>query len=117
MLQSKRAELLEGIAARQDRLLADGAGDYVDQAQRLLEQQVEIQSVRRLSATLHAVEGALREIEQGTFGRCAGCDRPIPAKRLEVMPWSPYCLSCQEYAELAQLGQPVRGLVFGELRG
>lgn len=111
MLQQNRAELRAGIAARQDRLQVDATGDAMDQAQRLLEQQVEVQSVQRMSATLHAVEEALREIEQGTFGRCAACDQPIPAKRLEVVPWSPYCVSCQEYAELAQLGQPFGGLV------
>jgi DnaK suppressor protein len=45
------------------------------------------------------VDGALREIREGTFGVCAQCGDDIPVNRLEAVPWSPYCVSCQERAE------------------
>lgn len=101
ILEGKRADLLQRITALQERLQVDGGGDPAEQAQRLLDQQVVLDTVERMSATLCGVEDALREIKQGTFGRCAACDQPIPSKRLQIVPWSPYCISCQERSERA----------------
>lgn len=52
-----------------------------------------------LAATRHAVEqieGALRRIDGGTYGRCAGCGGPIPVERLEILPHARYCVPCQQ---------------------
>ncbi len=45
------------------------------------------------------VESALVRIANGTFGDCLNCDQEIPAKRLEALPWTPYCITCQELIE------------------
>lgn len=37
---------------------------------------------------------ALRRIEQGTYGLCAQCGRPIPVARLEVFPETVTCVEC-----------------------
>ena len=47
------------------------------------------------SAILAAVRAALRRIEDGTYGRCAIDGEPIDEKRLEAVPWTPYCLKHQ----------------------
>jgi DnaK suppressor protein len=41
---------------------------------------------------LRQVEDALRRIEDGTYGTCATCGRPIPPERLEFVPETPYCV-------------------------
>lgn len=41
------------------------------------------------------VDAALERIDAGTFGRCTGCDREIPAERLAAMPTAELCVSCQ----------------------
>lgn len=33
------------------------------------------------------------------YGMCEICDEPIPAKRLELMPWVSLCVRCQEKLE------------------
>src|SRR5947208_3466446 len=55
-----------------------------------------------LDATvLQQVRDALHRIDDGTFGRCAVDGGPIEAKRLEAVPWTPYCLKHQKLLEAA----------------
>jgi RNA polymerase-binding transcription factor len=55
-----------------------------------------------LDATvLQQVRDALRRIEKGTFGRCVVDGGPIEPKRLEAVPWTPYCLKHQRLLEAA----------------
>lgn len=48
---------------------------------------------------LNDVRQALRRIEEGTFGRCVADGGPIEEKRLEAVPWTPYCLKHQQQRE------------------
>lgn len=45
---------------------------------------------------LEQVRAALQRIEDGTYGECIDCGRPIERARLEAVPWTPYCLADQE---------------------
>jgi DnaK suppressor protein len=48
---------------------------------------------------LRLVEKALRSILEGSFGTCDACGDEIQSKRLEALPWTQYCLRCQEEFE------------------
>ena len=48
---------------------------------------------------LQMVETALQRIREGTFGECVNCGNEINAKRLEAVPWTRYCIACQEKME------------------
>ena len=48
---------------------------------------------------LRDVEDALRRINDGTFGNCEKCSKPIDEGRLGVVPQARLCISCQESAE------------------
>ena len=43
------------------------------------------------AAILGAVRAALRRIDDGTYARCVIDGDPIDEKRLEAVPWTPYC--------------------------
>ena len=43
------------------------------------------------ATTLHQVRDALQRIDDGTFGRCVVDGGPIEERRLEAVPWTPYC--------------------------
>jgi DnaK suppressor protein len=59
------------------------------------------------SAILAQVRAALRRIDDGTYGRCVVDDEPIEPKRLESVPWTPYCLKHQsELEDRARLRTP-----------
>src|SRR6476620_1742420 len=52
---------------------------------------------------LQMVESALLRIREGVFGECVSCGNEINAKRLEAVPWTRYCIECQEKLEKGQL--------------
>ncbi|PZN11630.1 MAG: conjugal transfer protein TraR, partial [Bacillota bacterium] len=54
---------------------------------------------RDLQKALADVDGALARIEEGTYGYCQRCGRPIPRERLEALPATPYCVACAEERE------------------
>jgi len=49
------------------------------------------------------VETALQRIREGVFGECVSCGNEINPKRLEAVPWTRYCIACQEKLEQGQL--------------
>jgi DnaK suppressor protein len=59
------------------------------------------------SAILAQVRAALKRIDDGTFGRCVVDGGAIEERRLEAVPWTPYCLKHQqELEERARLRTP-----------
>jgi len=59
------------------------------------------------SAILAQVRAALERIDDGTYGKCTVDGGPIEEKRLESVPWTPYCLKHQlELEERAQTRTP-----------
>jgi RNA polymerase-binding transcription factor DksA len=59
------------------------------------------------SAILAQVRAALRRIDDGTYGTCVVDGGPIDAKRLESVPWTPYCLKHQlELEERVRIRTP-----------
>jgi DnaK suppressor protein len=50
----------------------------------------------RRQGRLLRIKAALRRLEQGDYGYCAGCDAEIPAKRLAIDPVTERCIDCAE---------------------
>ena len=48
---------------------------------------------------LEAIEEALNRLENGSYGLCESCGHPIEPRRLEIMPETPLCRSCQSHRE------------------
>ena len=48
--------------------------------------------------TLDAIKDALRKIEDGSYGTCEVCGRPIAPERLAAMPWARLCIDDQRKA-------------------
>lgn len=95
-LEEKQAELqanLRGLTQAQplpvDSIGAGvGAQDFEEVAVDSLETQQEQSISANEQALLTEVQAALKRIEQGTYGKCIECGRPIPEKRLEAIPWA-----------------------------
>lgn len=49
--------------------------------------------------TLKLVENALERMQEGAYGECTNCGDEISEKRLDAIPWTPYCIRCQELLE------------------
>lgn len=56
---------------------------------------------------LNAVDRALARMKDGEYGKCETCGEPIPYKRLEAIPWTPFCVEhSRSPAGLAKDRQP-----------
>jgi DnaK suppressor protein len=53
------------------------------------------------SAVLQQVREALGRVADGTFGKCIVDGAPIETRRLEAVPWSPYCVDHARRLEVA----------------
>jgi RNA polymerase-binding protein DksA len=48
--------------------------------------------------TLAEIDAALQRIEDGTYGICGVCGKPIGAERLSAIPWTRLCIDDQRRA-------------------
>ena len=49
--------------------------------------------------TLEQIERALARIDDGTYGTCGRCGKPIPEERLRARPWATLCIDDQRLAD------------------
>ena len=55
---------------------------------------------KQTRANIAEIELALDKFKKGTYGLCDICGQPIPADRLEAVPYANLCLSCKaKYAK------------------
>ena len=113
-LQDARTQLeqmLRELDSATTTLEAEGAGEsselsHIDQHP--ADTASEISDADRENAIIEAagdqrvqVVAALARIDDGTFGTCVDCGKPIPDARLEVRPEASRCIEDQEKAEAA----------------
>lgn len=60
------------------------------------QQQMTLETRRRLELQRTQIQTALARLEKGTFGVCVLCKEPITEQRLEIVPESPLCVPCLE---------------------
>ncbi len=53
----------------------------------------------RETTMLRQIEEAIRRMQEGTYGTCSGCNKPISPKRLNAIPWAELCTKCQATQE------------------
>jgi len=49
--------------------------------------------------TLREIDDALRKIDDGTYGACEACGKPIGEDRLAAIPWTRLCIDDQRKAD------------------
>jgi DnaK suppressor protein len=99
LLLAKRRDLQSTLRTLEQEGTAQGEADVRDSTDEAAADEAvsdSLEAATMLSQTLEEVQDALRRIEDGTYGKCTVCGREIEAKRLEAVPWTPYCLEDQE---------------------
>jgi DnaK suppressor protein len=105
-LEKRLTARVAGAQHRAREQVLDSAGDVGD-ASVADEAKTEDFTEAELDATvLQQVHDALKRIDDGTFGRCIVDGGPIEPKRLEAVPWTPYCLKHQSLLEAASRPRP-----------
>ncbi|MZE75031.1 TraR/DksA C4-type zinc finger protein [Streptomyces sp. SID5789] len=86
-----RRRLEHARATRMTQLRALGESGQAD-SQLIAAQQEAIGRV------LKEIEAAFARVDDGTYGACLGCGKPVPGERLEILPYTRYCVACQRRA-------------------
>jgi DnaK suppressor protein len=98
MLEARKAELSAGLRNRED-IAIEKTPDALDEVQLAGERELAIRNLDRDSNMLRQVNGALARVADGSYGICLHCDEDIKTKRLDAVPWTRFCIKCQEAAD------------------
>jgi len=98
MLEAKRDELSAGLRNRED-IAIEKTPDAIDEVQLAGERELAIRNLDRESNLLRNVKGALARMADGSYGICLHCGEEIKPKRLDAVPWTKFCIRCQEAAD------------------
>ena len=87
---------------------ADETQDVADQAVSSYQKELLFTQGTNGHTQLSLVRLALERIDEGSYGECLQCGSTIGEKRLDALPWTPYCINCQEKIENGEIEDPVR---------
>ncbi|HVW75977.1 MAG TPA: TraR/DksA family transcriptional regulator [Alloacidobacterium sp.] len=88
--------------------VTDDAQDVADQAVSSYQKELLFTQGTNGHSQIGLIRLALERIREGGYGECINCGTMIGAKRLEALPWTPYCIDCQEKIENGEIEDPVR---------
>jgi DnaK suppressor protein len=103
VLEAQQAELVPLVHNR-DGIAIEKAPDALDEVQLATERELAIRNLDRESNLLRNVRGALRRVDEGSFGVCLHCEEDISPRRLAAVPWTPFCIQCQEIVDRRHSG-------------
>jgi DnaK suppressor protein len=93
-LRAERRRLLDELGEPIENPGQMTYGSQAAAASQVFEQQRDLALRERSRGALGQVEAALRAVEDGTYGTCTSCGKPIAAERLGAIPWTPTCIDC-----------------------
>ena len=84
-----------------------GMADPSDMASGGMESDLALGLMANEAAMLEKIDAAIKRIDEDTYGVCFECDKAIPKKRLEFLPFALRCLECEGNRERrARIGSP-----------
>jgi RNA polymerase-binding protein DksA len=100
-LEQQRSQLLDDLA--EDRSHAESGMGYgthqADDASLAYDQAADLSLRRNTERLLYQIERALTRMEEGTYGICRQCGKPIDLARLRAIPHTRYCMTCASHEE------------------
>jgi DnaK suppressor protein len=87
------------LAGDRESLEIQPMADPVDQVRMSTDRDMAVETLNQQARSIHDIRSALTRIADGSYGECERCDEPIPAKRLDALPWARLCVKCQSAAE------------------
>lgn len=97
-LVNQRQQLLSVVQSTKS-ALAEKAVDLADVSDRAsggFEDELSVGLMAIEAAQIDEIESAIERIDEGTYGLCVDCQKPIPRKRMEVLPFAQRCVVCED---------------------
>jgi DnaK suppressor protein len=104
-LKAKQRELIESFerdkaaGANND----DGIQDLADKAYSAYSKELNFSLSDTERNLMMLIEEAFTRMKDGSYGTCTNCGVVIGEKRLNAVPWTPFCIDCQELQEKGML--------------
>ena len=73
--------------------------DSLDLANKRLQQEIVVGRLSHMKQRLAQVQVALTRLDEGKYGICARCGNEINPERLKAIPYTAFCVNCQERLE------------------
>ena len=100
--QHKNNALGNQEAAVEMRASDDGVKDTLDMSLADVNQELQLRLGERESNMIADIDQALRRMDEGIYGICARCGKPIPERRLEAIPTARFDAECQTHIEAGE---------------
>src|SRR3954469_21301770 len=101
-LRKKQNELLDSYErdkAAGNAQPDDGIQDLADKAASAYSKELNFSLSDGERNLLVLIEESFTPLDGGTYGTCTNCGATIGDKRLAAVPWTPFCIDCQELQE------------------
>ncbi|TWU23998.1 RNA polymerase-binding transcription factor DksA [Novipirellula galeiformis] len=98
------ARALAGDLSLLQELHQQKTGDMLDAAADTMQDELNSQLLEVESRELSAIEEAIARMEQGLYGDCIDCGKPIPLTRLRAIPYATDCINCRRKSEMSSGG-------------
>lgn len=72
---------------------------FADSGTATFERERDLSLERNVMDLLSRVNGALTQIEKGTYGTCVRCGREIDLARMKALPYADLCIECKKKEE------------------
>jgi DnaK suppressor protein len=81
----------------------DGIQDLADKAASAYSKELNLSLSDGERNLLLAIDEAFNRLRDGNYGVCTNCGNAIGEKRLTAVPWTAFCIDCQELQEKGML--------------
>lgn len=110
LINKRKEEIVDSIKHASDDVLKksqrDAAGDIssytlhmADVASDTYDREFALSLAANEQKLLYEIEDALKKIDEGEYGFCESCKKPISKTRLKAVPYARFCLACQKNTE------------------
>jgi DnaK suppressor protein len=105
-LRAKQRELIDSY--QRDKAAGnaspdDGIQDLADKAASAYSKELNFSLSDGERNLLMLIDEAFNRMGDGSYGTCTNCGTVIGEKRLQAVPWTPFCIDCQELQEKGML--------------
>lgn len=101
-LRAKQRELIDSY--QRDKAAGnaspdDGIQDLADKAASAYSKELNFSLSDGERNLLMLIDEAFNRMNDNSYGTCTNCGTVIGEKRLQAVPWTPFCIDCQELQE------------------
>ena len=94
-------QAISGDGSLLEKLSQKSGGDVVDFASDSASGEISSRLAEVENRELLKIENAIAKMQEGTYGKCDGCNSNIPIARLHALPYAAHCIKCKLAAEKA----------------